>query len=317
MKLSNTILKATLLGIVILATVIVSLYGYRDIPLEELKTKYAPAPSAFISVKGMDVHFRDEGNSADSIPIVLLHGTGSSLHTFEDWTIQLKQDYRIIRMDLPAYGLTGPFPGRNYSIDNYVDFLLAFLKSAGVKKCVLAGNSLGGNIAWSFTLKYPAMVDKLILIDASGYPVKTQSLPLAFRIAQTPIIKNVLTFITPRFIAKSSIENVYADKNKVTEALVDRYFELTLRAGNRRAFVDKFEMKKDSLAPNNIKSIQQKTLLLWGGQDLLIPVEVAQQFHNDLPNDTLVIMPNVGHLPMEESPGQSLEAVVSFLKDPL
>ncbi|MGK0407644.1 MAG: pimeloyl-ACP methyl ester carboxylesterase [Roseivirga sp.] len=317
MKLSNTILKATLLGIVILATVIVSLYGYRDIPLEELKTKYAPAPSAFISVKGMDVHFRDEGNSADSIPIVLLHGTGSSLHTFEDWTIQLKQDYRIIRMDLPAYGLTGPFPGRNYSIDNYVDFLLAFLKSAGVKKCVLAGNSLGGNIAWSFTLKYPAMVDKLILIDASGYPVKTQSLPLAFRIAQTPIIKNVLTFITPRFIAKSSVENVYADKNKVTEALVDRYFELTLRAGNRRAFVDKFEMKKDSLAPNNIKSIQQKTLLLWGGQDLLIPVEVAQQFHNDLPNDTLVIMPNVGHLPMEESPGQSLEAVVSFLKDPL
>jgi pimeloyl-ACP methyl ester carboxylesterase len=317
MKLSNTILKATLLGIVILATVIVSLYGYRDIPLEELKTKYAPAPSAFISVKGMDVHFRDEGNSADSIPIVLLHGTGSSLHTFEDWTIQLKQDYRIIRMDLPAYGLTGPFPGRNYSIDNYVDFLLAFLKSAGVKKCVLAGNSLGGNIAWSFTLKYPAMVDKLILIDASGYPVKAQSLPLAFRIAQTPIIKNVLTFITPRFIAKSSIENVYADKNKVTEALVDRYFELTLRAGNRRAFVDKFEMKKDSLAPNNIKSIQQKTLLLWGGQDLLIPVEVAEQFHNDLPNDTLVIMPNVGHLPMEESPGQSLEAVVSFLKDPL
>jgi pimeloyl-ACP methyl ester carboxylesterase len=317
MKLSNTILKATLLGIVILATVIVSLYGYRDIPLEELKTKYAPAPSAFISVKGMDVHFRDEGNSADSIPIVLLHGTGSSLHTFEDWTIQLKQDYRIIRMDLPAYGLTGPFPGRNYSIDNYVDFLLAFLKSAGVKKCVLAGNSLGGNIAWSFTLKYPAMVDKLILIDASGYPVKTQSLPLAFRIAQTPIIKNVLTFITPRFIAKSSIENVYADKKKVTEALVDRYFELTLRAGNRRAFVDKFEMKKDSLAPNNIKSIQQKTLLLWGSQDLLIPVEVAQQFHNDLPNDTLVIMPNVGHLPMEESPGQSLEAVVSFLKDPL
>jgi pimeloyl-ACP methyl ester carboxylesterase len=317
MKLSNTSLKATLLGIVILATVIVSLYGYRDIPLEELKTKYAPAPSAFISVKGMDVHFRDEGNSADSIPIVLLHGTGSSLHTFEDWTIQLKQDYRIIRMDLPAYGLTGPFPGRNYSIDNYVDFLLAFLKSAGVKKCVLAGNSLGGNIAWSFTLKYPAMVDKLILIDASGYPVKAQSLPLAFRIAQTPIIKNVLTFITPRFIAKSSIENVYADKNKVTEALVDRYFELTLRAGNRRAFVDKFEMKKDSLAPNNIKSIQQKTLLLWGGQDLLIPVEVAEQFHNDLPNDTLVIMPNVGHLPMEESPGQSLEAVVSFLKDPL
>jgi pimeloyl-ACP methyl ester carboxylesterase len=317
MKLLTTILKTTILVLVILATIILFLYGYQGIPLEELKVKYAPAPSAFISINGMDVHFRDEGDATDSIPIVLIHGTGSSLHTFNDWTTQLKQDYRVLRMDLPAYGLTGPFPHRDYSVDNYVNFILAFLKATGVKKCVLAGNSLGGKIAWNFTVKYPEMVDKLILIDASGYPIKTQTLPLAFKIAQTPIIKNLLTFITPRFIAKSSLENVYADKNKITKALVDRYFELTLREGNRQAFVDRFEMKKDSFAHNNIHSIQQKTLLLWGDKDLLIPVELAQQFHNDLPNDTLVIMPNVGHLPMEESPDQSLEAVISFLQSDL
>ena len=314
MKLITRIVKILLFSIGFLVIVLVSLYGYQDIPLDELKAKYAPAPSSFISVDGMDVHFRDEGDATDSIPIVLIHGTGSSLHTFESWTTQLKDDYRIVRMDLPGYGLTGPFPDRNYSIDNYVDFLRHFLASLGIEKCVLGGNSLGGGIAWRFTAKYPDMVDKLILIDASGYPSKAKSVPLAFRIAQTPVVKHIFTFITPRFVAKSSIENVFADKTKVTDALVDRYFELTLRKGNRQAFIDKFEAKNDTSTYHTIKLIEQRTLVLWGEQDKLIPVDRAYQFHDDLPNDTLVIMRNSGHVPMEENPNQSVETVISFLR---
>jgi pimeloyl-ACP methyl ester carboxylesterase len=313
MKLIVKILKIAFFSIAFLAIIIVLLFGYRDIPLEELKAKYAPKPSSFVSVGGMDVHFRDEGNLADSIPIVLIHGTGASLHTFEDWTAQLKNDYRIVRMDIPGYGLTGAFPDRDYSIDNYVDFLKDFLVSLKIKKCVLGGNSLGGGIAWNFAVKYPEMVDKLILIDASGYPSNSKSLPLAFQVAQTPILKNIFTFITPRFVAKASVENVFADKTKVTDILVDRYFELTRREGNRQAFIDRFEAKKDSTAYKNIKSIQQKTLVLWGEKDELIPVEKAYQFHTDLPNDTLVILKDVGHVPMEESPNESLEALISFL----
>jgi pimeloyl-ACP methyl ester carboxylesterase len=263
----------------------------------------------------MDVHFRDEGDATDSIPIVLIHGTAASLHTFNDWTAQLKQDYRVVRMDLPAYGLTGPFPDRDYSINNYVDFIVDFLDSLEIKKCVLGGNSLGGGIAWNFTSKYPEMVDKLILIDASGYPSEAKSVPLAFRIAQIPIVKNIFTFITPRFVVKASVENVYADKTKISEELVDRYFELALREGNRQAFIDKFEAQTDLIAHNNIKLIEQRTLVLWGEKDLLIPVEQAYKFHHDMPNDTLVIMSNVGHVPMEESPNQSLEVVLSFLKN--
>jgi len=309
------IVKILLFSIGFLAIIIVSLYGYRDIPLEELKAKYAPPPSTFISVSGMDVHLRDEGDSTDSIPIVLIHGTGSSLHTFEGWTSQLKSSNRIVRMDLPGYGLTGPFPDQNYSIDNYVDFLMHFLTSVGIKRCVLGGNSLGGEIAWSFTAKYPEMVDKLILIDASGYPSKSKNVPLAFKIAQTPFIKHVFTFITPRFVAKASVENVFFDKTKVTDALVDRYFELTLREGNRQAFIDRLEIKKDSIAHYNIKLIEQKTLVLWGELDKLIPVDRAYQFHDDLLNDTLVIIKDVGHIPMEERPIESLETVISFIKN--
>ena len=124
MKKSIKILKWVLLSIVLVSLVIIVLFGYRDMPLNDLKSKYAAAPSSFISINGMDVHFRGEGNKTDSIPIVLIHGTGSSLHTFDDWTLNLKEEYRVVRMDLPAYGLTGPFPDRNYSIDNYVDFII-------------------------------------------------------------------------------------------------------------------------------------------------------------------------------------------------
>ncbi len=315
MKIVAKIIKTTLASTLVLVLVIVSLYGYRDIPLEDLKTKYAPAPSSFISVDGMEVHFRDEGDATDSIPIVLIHGTGSSLHTFEDWTAQLKQNYRIVTMDLPGYGLTGPFPDRKYSIDHYVDFLKHLLTALGIKKCVLGGNSLGGGIAWNFTIRHPEMVTKLILIDAGGYPSEAKSVPLAFKLAQIPVIKDAFTFITPRFVAKASVKNVFADKTKVTDALVDRYFELTLREGNRQAFIDRFSAEKKPNSHKNIKLIQQSTLVLWGEKDQLIPVEKAYQFHEDLPNDTVVIIKDVGHVPMEEHPNESLKAVLSFLKN--
>jgi len=315
MKYLSKSLKIILSCAALITIGIIIFFGHRDIPLNELKAKYTNAASSFISVDGMEVHFRDEGNQTDTIPIVLIHGTASSLHTFDTWTDSLKKSNRVIRMDLPAYGLTGPFPDRNYSMAHYTEFLKKFLTALKIKQCVLAGNSLGGQIAWNFTLEQPEMVKKLILIDAAGYPLSSKSVPVAFKIGRTPVLNKVLTYITPRFIVKASVENVYFDKSKVTESLVDRYFELTLREGNRQAFVDRFKMAKDTSAYKNIKRIQQPTLILWGAKDLLIPVENASKFHKDLPINTLVILDNNGHTPMEESPMESLKPVLDFLKN--
>lgn len=308
-------MKKLLIGIAAFIALFLLFFGYSDRTVDDLKEKYAAYPSSFIEVDGMQVHYRDEGLKRDSLlPVVLLHGTGSSLHTFEAWTNELKFQRRIVRMDLPAFGLTGPFPDKDYTIDHYVDFIQHFLVSKGIKKCILGGNSLGGNIAWQFAIKYPQMVDKLILIDAAGYPMVSKSAPIAFRVARMPVLNRLITFITPRFMARASVENVYADKSKVWDELVDRYFELALREGNRQALVDRMQMPLDSTAYPKIKTIQQPTLVLWGEQDMLIPVSVAERFHEDLPNDTLVIMKNVGHVPMEESPKESLRIVISFLK---
>ena len=115
--MKNLIKGLKLISIVILLLVIAILifFGHRDIPVEELKSKYANSESSFIALDGVNVHFRDEGNQNDSIPIVLLHGTASSLHTFDAWTNELKKTNRVVRLDLPAYGLTGPFPDGQFS----------------------------------------------------------------------------------------------------------------------------------------------------------------------------------------------------------
>ena len=308
------IIKKILFSILAIFLFIFILFGYQDRKVIELTEKYAPSPSKFVEIDGMNVHYRDEGNPKDSLPIVLLHGTGSSLHTYNEWANKLAKNRRVVRMDLPAFGLTGPFPNRQYSIEKYVTFIEHFLASQNIKKCVLAGNSLGGNIAWQFTVKNPTMVEKLILIDATGYPFKPDSMPIAFTIAQTPVLNKLLTVITPRFMAKASVKNVYADKTKITESLIDRYFDLTLRAGNRQALVDRMTMEVDTLAHLNIPKIKQPTLVLWGNQDKLVPLRIAHRFHNDLPNDTLVILKNSGHVPMEESPEESLAVVLAFLE---
>jgi pimeloyl-ACP methyl ester carboxylesterase len=307
-------IKIILSLVLVFILLVVLLFGYNDIPLEKLKSKYTNTSSSFISVKGMDVHYRDEGSQTDTLPIVLIHGTGSSLHTFDYWTDSLKLSNRVIRMDLPAYGLTGPFPDRDYSMNNYTAFLNDFLKALKIKHCVLVGNSLGGQIAWNYSLMRPDIVSKLILIDAAGYPTTSKSLPAAFKLVKIPVVKNLFTYITPRFLAKSSVENVYFDKSKITDSLVDRYFELTLRAGNRQAFVDRLNSSKDTSAYTNIRRIRQPTLILWGENDLLIPVDNAYKFHKDLPNSTLIILDKSGHVPMEEVPNKSLKSVIEFLK---
>jgi len=314
MKLLTRLIKILLLSIGLLVVFIIVFYGYSDIPVNNLKAKYAQPPSSFISINGLDVHYRDEGILTDTIPIVLIHGTGSSLHTFNEWSAVLKNEYRVVRMDLPAFGLTGPFPNRDYSIENYVVFIEQFLSSKGIKRCILGGNSLGGEIAWRFTAKNPEVVEKLLLIDAAGYPNEAKSQPIAFTIARTPILNKLMTFITPRFLVKASLENVYLDKTKVTDALVDRYFELTLREGNRQALVDRMTLGMKKSPIHLIKNIQQPTLVLWGEQDLLIPTNNAHRFHDDLPNASLAILKNVGHVPMEESPHESLAMLLAFLE---
>lgn len=284
-----------------------------DQPVETLTARWAPPPSTFIDVRGLNVHVRDEGPRDDPAPLVLIHGTSSSLHTWEGWVAAFKGERRVITMDLPGFGLTGPNATDDYRTAAYVSFVIDLLDALAVKKCVLAGNSLGGEIAWHVAVSSPARVERLILVDAAGYPMQSQSIPIGFRIARTPGLNRIMEFTLPRSLVASSVRNVYGDPARVTPELIDRYEVLTLRSGNRRALVRRFEQSDFGADAARIAAIRQPTLILWGGRDRLIPVDNGRRFARDIAGSRLVIFDDLGHVPHEEDAARTAAAVRDFL----
>jgi len=285
-----------------------------DRHVDSLTARWAPDPSQFIPLQGMQVHLRDEGPRSDPEPIVLIHGTSASLHTWDGWAEALKGQRRVIRMDLPGFGLTGPAPDGDYRMTRYADFIAALLDQLGVRRAVLAGNSLGGGVAWRTAVQHPDRVSRLVLVDASGYPLQSTSVPLGFRLAQIDWLKPVLSRLLPRRMIESSVRNVYANPDKVTPALVDRYYELTLRAGNRESLTQRMKLREtDAQSAGLIPTIGQPTLILWGAEDRLIPEPSGQRFHKDITGSQYVVFEGLGHVPQEEDPQRSVAEVLKFL----
>lgn len=283
-----------------------------DRPVARLSQRWALPPSQFVLVNGMQVHVRDEGPRSDPNPIVLLHGTSDSLHTWTGWSEALRNQRRVIRFDLPGFGLTGPDPKNDYSIAAYVRFVGAVMDTLGVPSFVLAGNSLGGQIAWATAAAMPQRVSKLVLVDAAGYPMQPQSVPIGFAIARMPGVRTVMEYVLPRGVVQSSLRNVYGDPSKVTPELVDRFYDLTLREGNRRALAHRLEQKLSG-DEAQIKTLKVSTLILWGGKDKLIPVENGKRFAADIPHSQLVVFDDLGHVPQEEDAQKTVAVVKHFL----
>ena len=286
-----------------------------DRSVAELEERWAQPPSQFIDVGGMKIHLRDEGSNERLPPIVLLHGTSASLHTWDGWVEQLKNEHRVIRFDLPAFGLTGPEPNNDYNIETYAKIVIQILDTLGIENCILGGNSLGGYVAWATAVLYPDRVSQLILIDPSGYPLKSDSTPIAFTIAQTPILNTLLSGFMPRVLIQRSVENVFGDPSLVTDELVDRYFELNTRQGNRQALRARFEQTSAGAFSQRTKEITIPTLIMWGKKDELIPPSTAARFQRDIANTKLVLFDKLGHVPHEEDPLSTVNALKAFLAE--
>jgi pimeloyl-ACP methyl ester carboxylesterase len=284
-----------------------------DRPVDELKARWAPAPSQFIAVDGMQVHLRDEGPRDDPHPIVLLHGTSASLHTWNAWADALKSTRRVLRMDMPGFGLTGPNPSGDYSLLSYVAFVDHVLGQLGVDHAVVAGNSLGGEIAWLLALHHPERVERLVLVDAGGYPFEPEGMPIGFKLARIPALQPLTTRLLPRQTIEDSVKSVYGHPERVTNELIDRYYELTLREGNRASLIQRFVQSPIGHFADQVSKVTQPTLVLWGGQDHLIPPANAQRFAQDIAGSQVVVFDDLGHVPQEEDPARTLAAAREFM----
>ncbi|MBK1686947.1 alpha/beta fold hydrolase [Rubrivivax gelatinosus] len=306
------------LGLLLMATAaLLAVSRAPDRSVESLVANWAPPPSDFVDLGGQLVHLRDQGPRHGAAPLVLLHGTSASLHTWEGWVNAIAARRRVITLDLPGFGLTGPWAGRyagqRYDGETYARFVLELLDQLGVQRFAVGGNSLGGEVAWRLAAMAPQRVERLILVDASGTVFKSQAAPLAWQFARVPGLGRVFEWVLPRTAVAQGVAGVYGDPSRVTPELVDRYFELTLREGNRRALVERLRIARSGEDANRISTLRLPTLILWGGRDRLIPPSAGEDFARRIPGSRLVVFPALGHVPHEEDPAQTAAPVMEFL----
>lgn len=285
-----------------------------DIPVATVEQRYVSPASQFLNLSdGVRLHVRDEG-PRDAPVIVLAHGSNASLHTWEPWVAQLKGKWRVVSFDFPAHGLTGPSTSGIYNGENYVRVVDEMATKLGVERFVLAGNSMGGAVAWRYALAHPNRIAGLVLIDAAGYPRGTGKPPLVFRLARAPIIGEAFSRLTNRSILEAQLKDVIVDDALVTPRMVQRYYDLLMREGNREATLARLRAPPDDPeAYKSIPSITAPTLVIWGKEDPWIPVADAARFASEIKGAQTLILPNIGHLPQEEKPSETAAAVDTFL----
>ncbi|CAM3630780.1 alpha/beta fold hydrolase [Parendozoicomonas haliclonae] len=282
-----------------------------QVPVTEL-SRYAQPPSQFLSIKGMRVHVRDQGNP-DKPALVMLHGIFSSLHTWEKWRPHLEKDFRLISLDLPNFGMTGPFPSGETSDDAYMAVLEEVAEQLQLKEFYLAGNSLGGYFSYQYAARNPEQVKKLVMLDPAGFFFVP---PAAMMLWGTPVVGQLVDEIEPpRFVMESLLKNAYHNADKVTDTELNRYADLLSREGNREAGGRMVRHIRNSMGfdLSKLDQLTMPVLIIWGEEDNWIPVRHAQQFHDAIKGSELIIYPEVGHMPMEEIPEQSAQDVAAFL----
>jgi len=305
---SGSMLSALGLGTAFLA---VALYGLwtPDLERAELEKRYFSSSPQIIDVDGLKVYYKETGPQG-APALLLLHGFGSSLQAWDDWSLTLEQKYRVIRLDLPGFGLTGASPANDYSEEKDLAILTHFADKLGLEKFSVVGHSMGGKMAWSLAASQPERVQALVLMAPDGFP---ETKDIGTKPYEVPAIMGIIKYVLPKYLVRKSIEPAFSDADALNDALVNRYFDMLRAPGVRGAILERSNQTIYTDPVPRLKAIKAPTLLIWGEQDQMIPSTNAQSYANVLSNSTTVLIPKLGHLLQEEQPEKGLTAVMQFL----
>ena len=287
-----------------------------EIPYEALDAKYAGPGSGYADLPGgVHMHFQAAGDPAQPV-IVLVHGYGDSFTSWESWTPVLAKGHRVISIDLPGHGLTRAPEGYRASAAGYVALVDALATSIGLPRFAIAGNSMGGGVAWQYALAHPERLSALVLVDAAGWPMPPpKDLPLAFRILQYRIGRWALAHIDNRPLISEGLRTDVYDPAVITEPFIDRWAEFQRAAGHREILMSADLGSLASASDTTLGTLSVPTLVLHGEADPIIPLASGQHFATAIPGAKLIVYPKVGHLPQVEIPAQSAGDVAKFLAE--
>lgn len=299
------------IAIAVLLLLLVAWLWTPDKDRDVLESQYASSPSSFIEVAGLRLHLRDTG-PRDALVIIMLHGLGASLHTWDRWADALDEDYRVIRFDLPGAGLTGADPTNDYSDERGIEVVVALMDRLGIESATMLGHSMGGRLAWRFAAAMPARVDKLVLVAPDGF----ESPGFAYDTApEVPAAMYLMPYVLPKPLLMMALEPAYADPTQISDERKDRYYDLMLAPGIRDAMIHRLRQSVLKNPVPFLRTITTPTLLIWGELDAMIPVANADDYLAAMPDAALVVIKGAGHVPHEEAPLDALEPLRSFLAD--
>lgn len=308
MKLALIVVGACLLAVL----AVLAVWAWApDRARADLESKYLDDPHDYLEVAGVRLHVRDTG-SRNAPAIVLLHGFGSSLQTWDAWAHILAADHRVIRLDLPGAGLSGLDPNGDYSDPRTLQILDALFDRLGVAHATIVGNSLGGRLAWKFAATRPQRVDHLILVSPDGFASP------GFEYGKAPEISpslKLMEYFLPKSLLKMSLAPAYGEPSRLSEPVLDRYYDLLRAPGVREAMLARMHQSLLVDPRPLLACIQAPTLLLWGAKDRMIPITNAADYLHAIPGSRLVSFADLGHVPQEEAPAASLVPVLTFLHD--
>ena len=308
----------TLVTLIAILTAAFLILRTPDTDRDAMIAKYGGGESRFLTLaSGAVVHVRDTGGRDGMPQMILLHGSNASLHSWEPLVARLRGDWRIVRIDLPGHGLTGATPTGRYDTDEYIATVDEVATAMGMPRFILGGNSMGGGVSWRYALVHPERVQALLLLNAGGMPPRAGTPPprsnIGFRIMRSGFGRWLGGQITPRFLIAQSLEQSVSNQAVVTDAEIDRYWELLRFPGNREATMIRFGRGMEPSRAEEARRIAAPALVLFGAEDRIIDPSAAQQFAERLPDDEVVMLPGIGHLPMEEAPDATAAAIRRFL----
>ena len=278
-----------------------------------LLQSYSRPGTARLMVQQQPVFVQDSG-PRDAPAILLLHGFGASLQAWDDWAPALEKNLRVLRIDIPGFGLSGPAVNQDYSDAADVAHVIALLDQLGMQQVIVAGHSMGGRIAWNLAAAHPERVSKLVLLSPDGFPDPNAKSDKTYEV---PALLGLLPYSLPKWALKmGGVAPAFADDSQLTPQMMQRYHDMMLAPGVRTALLERMRQTRNSDPVVRLQSIKAPTLLIWGEKDAFIPVGNAQDYLKAMPQARLVTLPGVGHVLHEEAPQASVQAVLDFLSAP-
>jgi pimeloyl-ACP methyl ester carboxylesterase len=265
------------------------------------------------TVAGLRVRYVRLGSGA---PVVLLHGIASSIYTWKDVLPALARSHDVVALDLPGFGGSDVPPA--LSVDLYVRLLPALLERLGLRRASLVGHSLGGALAAVTAAQRPDLVDRLVLVSAAGYNLRPRDQPLLVRLmGRLPSAVAAGGLPRPRLLVALALRQVFHDDRLVTEERREEYLAPLVRPGAAaalRSLVLSSDQGSQAAVEQAISAVRAPTLIIWGREDVWIPVADASRFEAAIPGSRSAVLEACGHLPQEEKPAETARLLDAFLR---